>query len=323
MRCIPGWRRSDDRRGSLDRRRARARRGPEGDDGPAVDFARLHEAVEGMAIDAAADRAGGAPGHEPRVAMSSSSRGSPWPPPRCSRSSRSPSSSSWSHRPPRWGRRPIPRAGARRAALPTGRRSDERTIGAWVDGSNAWTVDDVGGLRMTTDGALTWSEPRPVPDPARRDSSSSSAARIDDVGGTPRRGGPARGLSHLRRRAHQAADDDRDGSQRPRRDPSRRSTSATRRTRSRRRRPSSSHRSRSSAVAGSSRTTTGRRDGADKRAVLHLRVLGRGDPARAARGRRDTRPRRRPTAAARGSRPPAGDGRRGRVLAVRRRPRRG
>ena len=35
--------------------------------------------------------------------------------------------------------------------------------GAWVSPNVAWLVDDQNRLRMTTDGGLTWSEPRPLP----------------------------------------------------------------------------------------------------------------------------------------------------------------
>ena len=73
-------------------------------------------AVERMTIDAAWTGPAGAPGHEPRVARSSGSRVSPSPPPRCSRSSRSPSSSSMvASTRSRWGDAPSHAAGARRA----------------------------------------------------------------------------------------------------------------------------------------------------------------------------------------------------------------
>ena len=44
------------------------------------------------------------------------------------------------------------------AATPTPIRE-----GAWISGDTAWLIDDAGNLRLTTDGAQTWSEPRPLP----------------------------------------------------------------------------------------------------------------------------------------------------------------
>ena len=47
-----------------------------------------------------------------------------------------------------------------RAANPT-----RIVAGAWVSPTVAWLVDDQNGLRMTTDGGQSWSNPRPLPRP--------------------------------------------------------------------------------------------------------------------------------------------------------------
>jgi len=49
-------------------------------------------------------------------------------------------------------------------SLPPGAAHPTRVNdGAWVTPATAWLVDDSYNLRITTDGGLTWSEPRPLP----------------------------------------------------------------------------------------------------------------------------------------------------------------
>ncbi len=51
-------------------------------------------------------------------------------------------------------------------SLPPGAATPTPVVaGAWASQTVAWLVDDQNGLRMTTDGALTWSSARPLPRP--------------------------------------------------------------------------------------------------------------------------------------------------------------